>query len=136
MATSEEVERFNKFYYPEIKDLTVKFLTLVVSVFTFSIVFADKIVVMTPPIGWHHVPIIISWVFFSIALALGGYGLWLLFVCGEIANGSIIFKYDRDLIDTLRVVYTRLDLSGYAFGIGIILLALSALVKLIPLSAG
>jgi hypothetical protein len=131
MTTPEQIELFNQFYYPEIKDLTVKFLTLVVSIFTFSVVFAEKVVVLTPPIGWRHVPIIVSWVLFSSAPALGGYGLWLLFVAGETSHGSLVYFYGWDLVELLRTVYTTLDLAGFAFGGGVILLAISALSKLL-----
>lgn len=36
-------EIFLKLHYPEIKELTVTFLTLTSSIFTFSVVFAEKL---------------------------------------------------------------------------------------------
>src|SRR4051794_12704419 len=130
MPTPQQLELFNTFYYVELRSLTMSFLTLIVSVFTISVVFAEKVVVLTPPIRWRHVPIILAWVLFSIALALGGLGLMWLYVCGEIAHGSLIIATKWKLFPLLGIVYKVLGVAGLAFGGGIVLLAFSAVLKL------
>jgi hypothetical protein len=126
----EQFKLFMSFYYPEIKDLTIHFLTLASSIFAFSVVFAEKIVTLEPPFTKSHYPIIISWVLFATSLVLGGLGLWWLYTAGEIANGSLVLQYDIDFRQLLRNVYRALDLAGFCFVGALIMLAISAFTKL------
>ena len=65
-------ELFLSLHYPEIKELTVTFLTLTSSIFTFSVVFAEKLVPSQPVKHRGYMALYTSWAFFIIALIIGG----------------------------------------------------------------
>ena len=127
----KEIAQFIQFYYPEIKELTLKFLTLVTTVFTVSMVFAEKFVFNGQGLSRRHAPLLLSWILFFFALALGGFGLYQLFMAAEVAHGQIVYEYHADLRSLMRSVYGFLDVAGMCFGLGLIGLAYSALRKLI-----
>ncbi len=126
-----EITQFTQFYYPELKDLLLKFLTLVTTVFTLSMVFAEKFVIGNQRFSSKHTPILLSWILFFFAIAAGGYALYQLFIAAEIAHGEVIYKYNMDLKDLVRSVYRYSDIGGLSFGFGLIGLAISAFVKLL-----
>jgi hypothetical protein len=136
LDVSPEYDVFLKFYYPEIKDLTIKFLTLVSSVFTLSVVFAEKVVILTPPTSKRLIPIVSSWILFVIAFVLGGYGLWKLFVLGEIANGVLLtYEYKGTFAGRLEHVHLALNVAGVSFVLGLIGLGISAGTKLVHVTS-
>ncbi len=125
----EQFSLFMKFYYPEIKDLTLKFLTLDSSIFTFSVVFAEKVVDLSSPFSKRHLTIILSWILFLLSIIFGGIGLWRLFAAAEIANGSLVVQYNIEFLPLLRSIYNVLDVAGFLFVGALIMLAVSAITK-------
>ena len=129
-------ELFISLHYPEIKELTVTFLTLCSSIFTFSVVFAEKLVPQQPIKQSGYIALYTSWAFFIITLILGGHGLLRLLIAADLANGGQLILGDlffgdvRDFGSYVLSVYSQLFLSGIFFVGGLILLAVSAFYKL------
>ena len=129
-------ELFISLHYPEIKELTVTFLTLCSSIFTFSVVFAEKLVPKQPIKQSGYIALYTSWAFFIITIILGGHGLLRLLIAADLANGGQLILGDlffggvRDFSSYVFSVYSQLFLSGIFFVGGLILLAVSAFYKL------
>lgn len=129
-------ELFIELHYPEIKELTVTFLTLTSSIFTFSVVFAEKLVPSQSVKQHGYLALYISWAFFIITLILGGHGLLRLFVAADFAKGGILNLGDLfysgvgDFGSYVFNVYSQMFISGVCFVGGLILLAVSAFYKL------
>lgn len=127
---------FLEFHYPEIKDLTVTFLTLTSSIFTFSVVFAEKLVPIKKVKQSGYLSLYVSWAFFIFALIFGGLSLLRLFVAADLAHGGDLIKGDiyfggaGNFEDYVAGIYSQLFGSGVCFVIGLVLLAVSAFYKL------
>ena len=129
-------ELFLSLHYPEIKELTVIFLTLCSSIFTFSVVFAEKLVPPQPVKQRGYLALYTSWAFFIITLILGGYGLLRLLIAadlakgGDLINGDLFFGGNTNFSSYVIGVYSQLFIAGVCFVGGLILLAVSAFYKL------
>ena len=127
-------------HYPEIKGLTVTFLTLTSSIFTFSVVFAEKLVPPQPVKQRGYLALYASWTFFIMTLILGGYGLLRLFIAADLAKGGdliygdLFFGSDTNFNSYVLSVYSQLFTAGLCFVGGLIFLAVSAFYKLFKLS--
>ena len=119
------------FYYPELKQLVSTFLTLVSSIFTFSVIFAEKLSARRDH-GTKGILLLGSaWVLFIIALILGGLGLLLIFNIADIIYGYQISSIlNKDADGTFVTALTVLDIAGFCFVGGLIMLGVSALFKL------
>lgn len=130
---------FLSLHYPEIKDLTVTFLTLTSSIFTFSVVFAEKLVPSQPKKHRGYLALYASWAFFIITLILVGYGLLRLFIAadlakgGDLINGDLFFVSNTIFSSYVLSVYSQLFTAGVCFVGGLISLAVSAFYKLLKL---
>jgi hypothetical protein len=130
-------ELFLKFHYPELKQLTVTFLTLTSSIFTFSVVFAEKLVSAKPGKRHGQLSLYASWLLFILALIFGGFGLLRLVVAADMAQGGTMVFGDllyggkaKDLSDYVLSVYEQLTRAGFSFVGGLILLAVSAFYRI------
>jgi hypothetical protein len=129
-------ELFLSFHYPEIKELTVTFLTLCSSIFTFSVVFAEKLVPPKSVKQRGYIALYTSWAFFIITLILGGHGLLRLLIAadlakgGELIIGDLFFGDVENLNSYVFSVYGQLFISACFFVGGLTLLAVSAFYKL------
>ena len=129
-------ELFLELHYPEIKELTVTFLTLSSSIFTFSVIFSEKLVPPQPVKQSGYIALYASWAFFIITLILGGHGLMRLFVAadlakgGDLIHGDLFFSGAGNLGTYVVSVYSELFISGLLFVGGLMLLAVSAFYKL------
>ena len=129
-------ELFLSFHYPEIKELTVTFLTLCSSIFTFSVVFAEKLVPSQPIKQRGYLALYASWTFFIIALIFGGHGLLRLLIAadsargGDLISGDLFFGGNTNFSSYLIGVYSQLFIAGVCFVGGLTFLAVSAFYKL------
>jgi hypothetical protein len=131
-------ELFLKFHYPELKELTLTFLTLNSSIFTFSVIFAEKLVHLDKRKSKGNISLYASWALFLIALILGGIGLMRLLVAADFAQGGDLILGDffygskpDDFFDYIYTVYVQLFIAGVSFVGALILLAVSAFYKII-----
>jgi len=129
-------ELFIELHYPEIKELAVTFLTLTSSIFTFSVVFAEKLVPPKAVKQRGYIALYTSWAFFIITLILGGHGLLRLLIAadlakgGDLIHGDLFFSGANNFGSYVLSVYSQLFISGVCFVVGLILLAVSAFYKL------
>ena len=128
-SESEEI-RFLKFHYAEVKDLSKHFLTLITAVLTFSITMAEKFIEISTAAWYFKAAIVFCWFLFLCALASCGLGLYFIFLAGEQASGSIIYKYKDDFKKFSQKSYICLDTAGILFVIGMIVLALLGVSKI------
>jgi len=132
--TSEDHERdrtqlFLRFHYPEVKDLSKHFITLISASLVFSVAFSDKIVEFRSAPIIQQVTLFLSWLLLIFALCASGFGLYLIFIAAEKASGSIIYEYKSDYRTLARRSYAFLDIAGIAFGSGLILLTITAFIN-------
>ena len=118
--------KFLGFVYGEVKDLSKQFLTLLSGVLVFSVTFSEKIV------GFPTVSLLaknllfVSWLLFIGALVATGAAIWLNYVCA-----SMVLRGREDSAASLvPKIYYVLDLGGVGFVVGLILLAVAALVRI------
>lgn len=120
---------FLEFQYPEIKDLLKHFLTLIAAALVFSVTFSEKIVNFQNAQRSQHVIVIVAWFLLVLALGSCGVGLYTLYLAAESAIGSEIYKRPTGLQVLIRRSYIFQDLSGFLFGLGLLLLVASAAIN-------
>ncbi len=124
-------EIFVQFYYPEIKDLSKSFLTLVSGVLAFSVTFSTSIIGFPAASSLQLIILIGAWLFFIIAIISAGTGLYQSFVSANKANRAIILETKEEIGNLVRLPYFMLNVAGSAFVIGLILLASAGILKFI-----
>jgi len=126
-------EMFIKFYYPETKDLSKSFLSLVSGILAFSVTFSSTIIGFQDASVQQLVFLITSWFFLLIAIVAAGGGVYSNFVSANRANRAIM----EDLEDEIefkfltKLPYAALNIAGISFVIGLVMLALAGLLKFI-----
>lgn len=120
---------FLEFHYPEIKDLCIHFLTLISGILAFSVVFSDKMIDFNTAHFLARSSIILAWILFIVAISACGTGLLFIFGAAEQATGSIIYDYRVSFKKLTKISYVLLNISGVAFGTGLILLVFTAILK-------
>jgi hypothetical protein len=135
MDETEVYRTFIEFYYPELKSLALTFISLVSSVLAFSVVFAEKIVVVSGGLTRRHIPIVSAWMCLVLSLIFCGFGLWRLFGAAQIARGwnlPSFQNYDRlaSFNATYDSLYSALNYAGLLFVLGLLLITLSGVIRL------
>ena len=121
--STEFLEAFKIFLYPETRDMLIAFLTLVTSVFSISLVFSDKF------IGTHsskndQIILLSTWGLFFLAIVLGGWALHQLHIAGSCAYMS---SCKEDIVTAgFRNTLLRGEIGGILFGCGLLGLAFTA----------
>lgn len=125
---------FLTYQYPELKELTLAFLTLVSSVFTFSVIFAEKLTKDEGDRSRGLFVLCMAWAFFLAAIVMGGVGLSHIFYLGDIAKGNPIFNLGYE--PNVFLVKTSMELftAGALFVIGMALLACTAFLRFTSLA--
>ena len=130
-------ELFIQFHYPELKNLLLNILTLSYSIFTFSVVFAEKFIEKENKKNRGRISLFSAWIFFICSLIIGGIALVRLVIAGDFAHGGQIISrgnfywghinsIEQHLID----VYSFSFVAGVCFVTALSLLAVSAFYKL------
>ncbi len=122
-------EMFIQFYYPEVKDLSKSFLTLVSGILAFSITFSTSIIGVSSASKLQLILLISAWLFFIIAIIAAGSGLYSNFVAANIANKAILSDSTLKFKQLLKRPYMLLNIAGVSFVIGLILLTLAGATK-------
>ena len=130
MESISDDQKFLEFYYPQVKDLCKHFLTLISATVVFAITFSEKIVDLTKAPILQKGMLVTSLFLMIVALALCGFGLYMIFMAAEQASGGIIVKYGSDFKVIARRSYNLLDLSGIAYGLALVVLAITAATRL------
>ena len=118
-------DKFLKFDYQQVKDLSTNFLTLISAILVFSITFAEKILKFPKSSAPAKRCLLISWLFFIVAILLSGVALACMFYAGLQAN------YEKPYQTWGDFAYAVLQLGGVFFVAGLIALMLSAFVTYI-----
>jgi len=129
--TEKEIEFFTSFQYPEYKELLMTFLTLASTVFTASLVFAERFVIAGERLSARQAPILLAWAFLLAAVGAAGFSLFKLFIAAELVFGGAAAVYDagyRSLMDSMR---NFADIGGVCFGLGLAALGSAALTKIL-----
>jgi len=124
-------EMFIKFYYPEVKDLSKSFLTLVSGILAFSVTFSSTIIGFPNASILQLTFLISSWLFLIVAIVAAGGGIYTNFVSSNIANRAIMEgkEHKIEFSSLVKHPYALLNVAGIAFVIGLILLALAGVSK-------
>lgn len=120
---------FLQFYYPELKDLGKHFLTLVSGVLAFMVAFAEKVINLASASATQRLFLILALALLIIGVASVGTGVYLNFVAGGQANGSIIRGKRGDFKRFVRITYLLYHIGGAAFVAALSLLAAIAALK-------
>ena len=120
-----QADKFLKFDYQQVKDLCVSFLTLISAILVFSITFAEKILKFPQSSAPAKGCLLISWLFFIVAILLSGTALACMFYAGLQANYDQPYQAWGDFAERV------LQLGGVFFVGGLIELMLSAFVAYI-----
>ena len=109
--------------YPETRDMLVAFLTLVTSVFSISMVFAEKFVAADGGPVDRGI-LYVTWGLFFLAIALGGWALHQLHIAGSLVYmGS---DNQSAVTSAFRNTLAWGETGGAFFGLGLLGLAFSA----------
>lgn len=124
-SQSSDEEKFLKFVYPEVKDLSKHFLTVVSAVFVLSVTFSEKIVVFSTARQAEKGLIALAWLLWIVAIITCGAAIFLNFVT---ATDALRGRMEK-LTSSVRFCYLCLDIAGLAFVIGLLLLGIVAFMK-------
>lgn len=115
------LEAFKSFEYPETKQLLVTFLTLVTTVFTVSLVFAEKF--LDSQTRRDGTVLYVSWGLLFLSLVLGGVSLHQLHIAGILAyrTGEL-----SSWVAALRNAYLWGEVAGVVFAGGLVTLSWTA----------
>ncbi len=130
-AKLDSAELFIKFYYPEIKDLTKSFLTLVSGILAFSVTFSNTTTETSSFPKVQLMLLVFSWLFFILAIILSGYGLYINFVKANVANTAIMKTQKVKFKTLISRSYAFIRFAGFAFVIALFFLVCSAAFKLL-----
>jgi len=119
----EALEAFKTFLYPETRDMLMAFLTLVTSVFSISMVFAEKFV-GTQSSKIDRVILFLTWGLFFLAIVSGGWALHQLHIAGSYAY--MPSDDERIVAVMFRNAILRGEIGGVLFGFGLLGLAFAA----------
>ncbi len=132
---TDEAKAFLSFNYPEVKDLCKQFLTLVSGVLVLSITFSEKILNFQTARLAQRMCLLACWAMLITSLISCGFGLYLIFIAGESANGAIVYDYGRDFKHFAKLSYGLLDFSGISFVAALIMLIATSLPNVLGLVA-
>ncbi|SRR6266536_1016407 len=127
----EEAKAFLEFQYPEIKDLTKQFLTVVAAVLAVSVTFSEKIVVFAQASKLERVLLIITWVACLMAFILGGASIFLIYNAGVSAKYTQVHSKPTPYRKRTWHAYLCLDAAGICFVLGFMLLGFPELFALL-----
>jgi hypothetical protein len=116
-------EIFLEFYYPELKDLGKHFLTVVSAVLAFLVAFVERLINLTAATTFQRWFLILALGLLIISVASVGTGVYINFVAGGRANGSIIRGKPGDFKPFVRLTYLLYHVGGSAFVLALCLLA-------------
>lgn len=120
---------FLQFYYPELKDLGKHFLTVVSAVLAFLVAFVDKVINLTTATALQRSFLIISLGLLIVSVGAVGTGVYVNFVAGGRANGSIIRGKPGDYKPLVRITYLLYHIGGAGFVAALCALAAIAALK-------
>lgn len=120
---------FLQFYYPELKDLGKHFLTVISGVLAFLVAFSENLINLASASAIQRLFLIVALALLIIAVASVGTGVYLNFVAGGQANGSIIRGKPGDFKRFVRITYLLYHIGGAAFVAALVLLAAIAALK-------
>lgn len=124
-------EIYIQFYYPEIKDLSKSFLSLVSAILAFSVTFSTSIIGFPSTSSTQLTVLICAWISFVIAIITTGAGLYLSFRNANIANRVIKDSGNLKIGKLLTLPYILLTIAGCTFVVGLVLLAIAGGLKFI-----
>lgn len=127
MNESELIEYFLKYNYPETKDLSIHFLTLVVSVLVFSIAFSEKIIDYANTSKINKIILVIAWISLLLAIIMNGIGLTIHTMAGGVA------VYQKSIVEVQRLAqeaYKLIIIGGILFITGLLLMTTSGIFNL------
>jgi len=127
--SAHEKSIFLQFYYPELKDLGKHFLTVVSGVLAFLVAFSEKVVNLASASDVQRLFLVMALALLMIAVVSVGTGVYLNFVAGGQANGSIIRGKPGDFKRFVRMTYLLYHIGGAAFVAALALLAAIAALK-------
>lgn len=122
-------EIYVQFYYPEIKDLSKSFLSLVSAILAFSVTFSTSIIDIKATSSTQLIFLICAWLSFVIAIITTGAGLYLSFRNANMANKAIKENDKLEISDLLTPPYILLTIAGCTFVAGLVLLAIAGGLK-------
>jgi hypothetical protein len=125
----QDANVFLAFYYPELKDLGKHFLSLVSAVLVFLVAFAEKLLNVGAATAAQRGLLIISLALLILSVVSVGTGVYINFVAGGRANGSIIRGKVGDFKPLVRRTYLLYHAGGAAFVLALCLLAGLAVLK-------
>jgi len=131
----EDAEKFIKYGYPEIKEISIHFLIVVTSILIFSLTFSEKIVKFAEAKRHTKVILIFGWTFliFSIILIVSGVALNTYALPVALSNIHYIKSegiISQDFYDPAFKALFSLLMGGYFFTIGIISIVFSGILSL------
>ncbi|MGZ5462138.1 MAG: hypothetical protein ACXW4P_04070 [Thermoanaerobaculia bacterium] len=126
-----DADVFLAFYYPELKDLGKHFLTVVSGVLAFFVAFADKLLDVAKATAAQRAFLIAALALLIVSVGCVGTGIYINFVAGGRANGSIIRGKSGDFKPLVRRTYALYHTGGAAFVLALCLVAGLAILKVI-----
>ena len=123
VSDSERAQAFLEFFYPEIKDLATKFLTLIAAVLTVSVTFSEKIVDFGTASWSLRAIMMFAWGACLAAVTLGGLAVYEIYIAGALAKHTTLYGENRPFWKVAMFTNACLLIGGVLF-----VLALGAMV--------
>lgn len=127
----KDAQVYLSFYYPELKDLGKHFLTVVSGVLAFFVTFADRLVDVSKATTAQRNFLIVALALLITAVVSVGTGIYVNFVAGGRANGSVIRGRPGDFKPFVRFTYILYHVGGASFVLALCLVAGIAAMKIL-----
>ncbi|HKY88009.1 MAG TPA: hypothetical protein VJL90_14715 [Pseudorhodoplanes sp.] len=130
VSEAEKAKAFLEFQYPEVKDLTKQFLTVVAGVLALSVTFSEKIVIFGTASLWVRGFMFATWGLCLLAFVLGGCAIYLIYNAGVAAKYTALHNRLWPYQWRTWLAYQFLNVAGCAFVLALCLMVATGISKL------
>ncbi|HQU85523.1 MAG TPA: hypothetical protein PKY59_20480 [Pyrinomonadaceae bacterium] len=125
----KDAKSFLEFHYPEVKDFSKQFLTVVAAVLAVTVTFSEKIVNFTTAPTLPRVLMMLVWCGGIVAFMFGGAAILFIYDAGALAKATEKDGKMFGYYTLLRRSYNCLLIGGGVFVVSLILLVVTGLLK-------
>ena len=131
VSDADKAKAFLEFQYPEIKDLTKQFLTVVAGVLALSVTFSDRVINFAQAGTTSRALMVATWVLCLLAFMLGGCTIFLVYNAGVAAKYTVLYKSRHEYRKITWYAYVCLDIGGGLFVLALLLLVASGILRVL-----
>lgn len=130
-----DAQKFIDYGYPQIKELTIQYLTFLSSILVFSVTFSEKIINFSTAKSYTKTIIIFGWAFIVVAITLGGIGLAYNVFALPFALADV-YTIEHEKIDSIDFYIPAFKslfailVSGFFFILGLVCIVITGILSI------